>query len=586
MMFDMLPRDGGKLAASIAPRRAGQATRLLVIASLLGGLTLTLTLTVTQVIPAQELPRAVPGVPVPIPVTDARLREPEPDSWLMYRRTYDGLGYSPLREINTSNVADLAPAWIFPTDANDGQPQSPPIVNGQMMFVTTAEQVIALHAATGALLWRYTHPLPSDVRRPHATNRGVALYDDMVYVGTLDARVVALKAATGRVVWNRAIADYRSTYYITMAPLVVNGMVMVGTSGGEHGIRGFVTALDAMNGDERWRRHTIPATGDPGSETWQGDSWQTGGGPVWMTGTFDPALNITYWGVGNGGPWTGDARPGDNLYTNSTIALDADTGQLLDYFQYHWNGSWDWDEANAPLLVHIERDGQRIPALVHPGRNGYLWLLDRSGGSMRFLEAQPFVHQNVFKRVDPLSGRPEYDAERVPRIAQRVEFCPSFSGGRNWRPEALSLLTGLLYIPAANNLCSSMEGRVVTYRRGRPFVGASVEVFKRDGADHVGELQAWNLDTVQPVWKIYFPTRVGSVLATAGGLVFADSGGVLFGFDAVSGRLLWHHSFERHATKGASMSYRVGGVQYVALQYQARSRFPDAGNVVVAFKID
>ncbi|MYN64180.1 MAG: PQQ-binding-like beta-propeller repeat protein [Acidobacteria bacterium] len=219
----------------------------------------------------------LPGVPMVIPVTDERLLDPEPESWLMYRRTYDGWGFSPLSQIDNSNVADLAPAWTFTTGANDGVPQSPPIVNGRMMFVTTAEQVIALDAQTGNLVWRYRHPLPADVRRPHATNRGVALYGDRVYVGTLDARVVALEAATGRVVWKRVIANYRRTYYITMAPLAVNGMVMVGTSGGEHGVRGFVVALDAGSGDEVWRRYTVPAPGEPGAETWSGDSWQTGG---------------------------------------------------------------------------------------------------------------------------------------------------------------------------------------------------------------------------------------------------------------------------------------------------------------------
>ena len=496
------------------------------------------------------------------------------------------MGFSPLRQIDTSNVVDLAPAWIFPTDANDGGVHASPIVNGQMMFVTTAEQVIALHATTGALLWRYVHPLPPDVRRPHSTNRGVGLYDDKVYVGTLDARVVALKAATGQVVWKRAIADYRRTHYITMAPLIVNGAVMVGTSGGEHGVRGFVTALDAMTGDERWRRYTIPAPGEPGSETWPAHSWRTGGGPVWMTGTYDPVFDITYWGVGNGGPWTGDARPGDNLYTNSTIALDASTGELRDHHQYHWNGSWDWDEANAPLLVDIERGGRSIPALVHPGRNGYLWLLERRGGGMRFLEAQPFVHQNVFTSLDPFTGRPEYDTIRVPGIGKRVEFCPSFSGGRNWRPEAFSPQTGLLYIPAAENRCSIMEGHAVEYRPGRAFTGAHVESFKRDGADHVGELQAWNLNTGERVWTQEFPTRVGSVLATAGDLVFADSGGTFRAFDAVSGELLWEYAMERHSTSGVSMSYSVGGVQYVALQFRSRFEFPGAGDVVVAFKID
>ena len=220
-------------------------------------------------IPGQELAPAEPGVILNYaPVSDERLREPEPEGWLMYRRTYDGWGFSPLDRIDASNVVDLAPAWTFRTHADDGQPQGPPIVNGDTMFVTSAEQVIALQATTGALRWRYVHPLPADVRRPHSTNRGVALYDDMVYVGTLDAHVVALKATTGEVVWNRRIADYRSTYYITLAPLAVNGKIIVGTSGGEYGIRGFVTALDARTGNEIWKRYTIPAPGEPGSTTW------------------------------------------------------------------------------------------------------------------------------------------------------------------------------------------------------------------------------------------------------------------------------------------------------------------------------
>ena len=540
-----------------------------------------------RVIPGQELTRADLGVLLNYaPVSDARLREPEPEGWLMYRRTYDGWGFSPLDRIDTSNVADLAPAWTFRTHADDGQPQGPPIVNGDTMFVSSAEQVTALQATTGALRWRYVHPLPSDVRRPHSTNRGVALYDEMVYVGTLDARVVALEATTGKVVWNRRIADYRSTYYITLAPLAVNGKVIVGTSGGEHGIRGFVTALDARTGNEIWKRHTIPAPGEPGSTTWTGESWRTGGGSVWVTGHYDPALNLTYWGVGNGGPWLGNARPGDNLYTNSTLALDADTGELHRHYQYHWNGSWDWDEANAPLLVDVERGGRTVQGLVHAGRNGYLWLLDRSGGDMRFLEAQPFVYQDVFASLDPVSGRPTYDPARVPRIGESVEFCPAMRGARNWRPEAFSPQTGLLYVPAVNNYCSSMVGRAVEYRAGHPFTGASIESFRRDGADNIGELQAWDLDSGRRVWTQEFPTPVGSVLATGGELVFADSGGVLHAFDARSGERLWRYGSERRRPTGIPVSYSVLGVQYVAVQFHARSEFLDAGNLVVAFAID
>ena len=555
-----------------------------------------------EVLPNPPRPSPAPVRGSYLPVTDARLREPEPESWLMYRRTYDGWGFSPLQQIDSSNVVDLIPVWGFQTDRDDGQPQAPPIVNGETMFVTTADQVVALDAATGVLLWRYVHPLPPDVQRPHSTNRGAALYDDKVYVGTLDARVVALEATTGDLVWERAVADYRSTYYITMAPLVVNGKVIVGTSGGEHGIRGLIIALDATTGDEAWRWRTIPAPGELGSATWQGDAWRTGGGAVWLTGTYDPGRNLTYWGVGNGGPWTGDARPGDNLFTNSTVALDADSGALSAYHQYHWNGSWDWDEAVAPLLVDVERGGRAVPSLVHPGRDGYLWLLDRDAVGIRFLEAQPFVHHNVFTGIDPFSGRPSYDPTHVPRIGYRALYCPSIAGGRGWRPEAFSPRTRLLYVPVINNLCSIMEGQPVEYRAGEVFVGAKLDVFDRngrrdvvftrEGARHVGELQAWNLDTGQRAWVREFPTRGGSVLATAGDLVFFDVGGALQAFDALSGEPLWKYSLNRRGPTGVAVTYAVSGVQYVAVQFEAAARrvdipgAPPAGSVVIAFALD
>ena len=219
---------------------------------------------------------------------------------------------------------------------------------------------------------------------PNQPRRGV--YEDKVYVATVDAFVVALDAATGTVVWETAVEDHRVGYYMTMAPLVVNGKVMVGVSGGELGIRGFVTALDAESGDEVWKTYTIPGPDEIGHDSWPGDSWRTGGVPVWLTGTFDPELNLTYWGTGNAGPWIGDARPGDNLYSNSVIALDADTGALTAHHQYHWNGSWDWDEVAAPLLIDVERGRRTIKSLVHPGRNGYLWLLERSATDISFVD--------------------------------------------------------------------------------------------------------------------------------------------------------------------------------------------------------
>lgn len=501
-------------------------------------------------------------------VTDERLRAPAPEDWLMYRGTYDGWGYSPLDQITTGNVADLVPVWSFSTGVTSGH-ESPPIVNDGVMFITTPEdQVLALDARTGELLWRYRRQLPDDIRLAHRTNRGVALYGDRVYFTTHDAHVVALDAVLGEVVWERAVEDYRTGYYMTMAPLVANSKVMVGVSGGERGIRGFVTALDPGTGEEVWKTYTIPGPGEAGNETWPGESWQTGGAPVWITGTFDPDLNLTYWGTGNPGPWIGDQRPGDNLYANSVIALDADTGELKAFHQYHWNGSWDWDEVTAPLLIDVVRGGRSIKMLAHPGRNGYLWLLERAADAITFVDAKPYVYQNVFTQLDPRTGRPEYDPERKPATDQRVTFCPSLWGGKNWPPAAYSPQTGYLYIPANENLCSTMEGREIDYEPGQGFTGASTQTFVREGADHLGELQAWDLATSEEVWTRDFKSHNwGPILTTGGGLVFAGGTNdrVFRAFDASTGDTLWEQR-TNSGVIGVPASYALDGVQYVAVQ--------------------
>ena len=503
------------------------------------------------------------------PVTDARLEAPEARNWLMYLREYNSWSYSPLDQINTRNVADLAPVWMMSTGTAEGH-QAPPIVNDGVMFITTPfNQVIAIDAKTGDLLWRYRHQMPADIRMGHPTNRGVALYGDKVYTATSDARVVALDAKTGAVVWNRAVENYNNGYYMTIAPLAARGRIMVGVSGGERGIRGFVIALDANTGEQVWKTYTVPAPGEPGSDTWPGDSWRTGGAPVWVTGSFDPKLGLTYWGTGNPGPWTGDARPGDNLYTNSVVALDIETGALKAYHQYHWNDSWDWDEVSAPLLIDLPRNGRMVPGLVHPGRNGYLWMLERSATAISFINAKPYVKQNVFTRIDPVTGRPEYDMERKPGINKPAIYCPSLWGGKDWPPAAYNPGTGFLYIPANENLCQHLVGEDVEYRPGQQFTGAqTVDFLVDENADHIGELQAWNLRTGERVWTHeYESANWGPVMTTAGGLVF--SGGTadryFRAFDATTGRLLWQHRTNSGIT-GVPTSFEIDGVQYVAVQ--------------------
>ena len=378
--------------------------------------------------------------PIPVPpilqdyksVTTQRLETPESTDWLMIRRTYDGWGYSPLDEITPGNVGRLQPVWVLSTGVTSGH-EAPPLVNNGVMFVSTPKnQVIAIDARTGIILWRYVRARPEGAIVLHETNRGVALYGDKVFVAAAEAVLVALDARTGAEVWTTKVEENRNGYYTTMAPLVADGKVMVGASGGERGIRGFVAAYDPDSGDELWRTYTVPAPGEPGSETWpDGDQWMTGGAPVWVTGNYDPETNLAFWGTGNGGPWMGDQRPGDNLYTASTVAIDVATGQIKGHHQYHPNDSWDWDEVSPPILVDYERNGRTIKGLIDVARDGYLWFLERTDGRINFVEGMPYVNQNVFISLDPETGRPEIDPDRKPGTGKLAQHCPSLWGGKN-----------------------------------------------------------------------------------------------------------------------------------------------------------
>ena len=504
-------------------------------------------------------------------VTDERLADPEAENWLMYRGTYDAHGYSPLDQINAENVASLKPLWTFSTGLREGH-QAPPVVNDGAMFVTTPQNhVLALDAATGEQRWRYRRDLPEDLSQMHPTNRGVALYGELVYMATADCYLVALNATTGEVVWEAEVEDYGRGYYMTLAPLAAEGKVMVGVSGGEFGIRGFVAAFDAASGEPAWKAYTIPSPGEPGSESWPGDSWKTGGVPVWITGAYEPATGISYWGTGNGGPWTGDARAGDNLYATSVIALDVHSGEMRGHHQYHWNDSWDWDEVSAPLLIDFDRAGRTIAGLVHPGRNGYLWFLERQdAGGIGFVDAKPYVKQDVFTAIDPQTGRPTYDETKKPRIGQPATFCPSHWGGKDWPPAAFSPRTRLLYVPANDNVCATLGGVAEEYRPGRTFMGADNETFTlvvADDAPSIGELQAWNVDTFEEVWTVPFAGHNwGPVLATAGDVVFmgGTSDRYFRAFDAKTGAELWRQRTNSGIT-GVPSSYAVDGKQYVAV---------------------
>ena len=501
-------------------------------------------------------------------VTDARLINPEERNWLSYRGNLEGWGFSTLDEITTDNIANLEPVWTFSTGVLGGH-ESPPIVNDGIMFVTTPGNLLyAIDAASGDLLWRYQHDLPQTYIAFHRTNRGVALYGDKVYMATLDARVVALDAATGEKIWDTAVQDNYFGYYITTAPLAVDGKIMVGTSGGELGIRGFVVALDSETGEEAWRTYTVPGPGEPGNETWPGDSWRTGGAAVWIPGHYDAELGLAYFGTGNPGPWIGDQRPGDNLYTNSVIALDVENGDIRAHHQYHWNGSWDWDEVSTPILMPVERAGREFNALVHPGRNGYLWTLERQANRIGFVDAEPYVYQNAFLSIDPETGRPTYDADHTPATGEAVDFCPSLWGGKDWPPAAYNPETGLVYIPVNENHCGVIEGREVTYMPGSSYTGARTEFTLREPEGNIGEIQAWDMNAGEEVWSVEFQSHNwGGILTTSGNLIF--SGGTSDRYfrahDASNGDELWRFR-TNSGIIGVPSTYSVDGKQYVAVQ--------------------
>jgi alcohol dehydrogenase (cytochrome c) len=511
------------------------------------------------------------------PVTDQRLTNPEAGNWLQYRANYAGWGYSPLEKVNAGNVNKLQTAWSFSTGVAEGH-QSPPIVNNGFMYITTpGAQLIAIDARTGGELWRYKKEISPEMLQLHPTNRGVALYGDKVYVATVDAHLVALDAKTGKVAWTKQVGDWKALQYITLAPLAAKGKIMVGSSGGETGVRGFVAAYDAQTGNEAWRTYTTASPGEPGGDTWSGDSAKTGGASIWITGTYDPATNLAFWGTGNPAPWPIHLRAGDNLYSTSVIALDVDTGKLKGHHQYHQHDAWDWDEVSAPLLIDTTVNGKAVKTAVHAGRNGYLWVLERTADKINYLASHKYVLNDVFTAVDAKTGRPTYDPAKTPGTEKPVKFCPSLWGGKDWVPEAYNPKTKLFYIPANNNLCSELPAadKEVPYKKGDLFIGypidgvlGSLRWADANAPKTIGEIQAWDISTGKQVWTHKFPTFMwGPILTTGGNLVFA--GGTndrkFRAFNATDGKPLWETTMPSGVT-GVPVSYEVDGEQYIAVQ--------------------
>lgn len=490
----------------------------------------------------------------------------EPHNWLTYGGGYDSQRHSRLDQINTGNVAQLRMAWVKQFGIPNGFEATPIVADG-VMYVTTGghTSLWALDAKTGDVFWQYTAQIPEDV--PACcdwVNRGAAIADGKVFFASLDAQLIALDAQTGRPLWNQRVADPRDGYTMTVAPLVVKDKVIVGVSGGEYGVRGYVDAYDIRTGRRAWRFYTVPGPGEPGHETWGGkETWRTGGGTTWITGSYDPELDLLYWGVANPGPvFNGAVRPGDNLYTSSVVALDPNTGRLRWHYQWTPHDIWDYDGVNEVILADLPIGGRTVKALLHADKNGFFYALDRTNG--KFLYAKEFARQTWASSINPQTGRPTVNPNAIPGPDYTIG-CPGPAGAKEWNHMAYSPQTRMAYVPVIEN-CAYFRSGQAFYNRGQPFWGSYATAEALGPGESHGFLKAINAATGQEAWKIRSEHPVVSgVLSTAGGLVFwGEADGMFHATDARTGKPLWKFNVGS-GIHAPPITYAVGGKQYVAI---------------------
>ena len=503
--------------------------------------------------------------------------EDEPESWLTYNGSYMSQRYSRLTQIDQQNVGDLELRWLLQNQVFGAWQSTPIVADGVMYLTERPNSIMAVDPITGRVFWKYVHtPAENSLVCCGANNRGVAVLDDRVFMGTLDARLVAVDRVNGELLWDVEVGDVNLAYSVTMAPLAVKDKIIVGVGGGEFGIRGYVAAFYAETGELAWKTYTIPGPGEPGHETWEGDDWQYGGAPVWITGSFDPEENLTYWGVGNPGPdWNAAQRPGDNLYSDSVIALDADTGELRWYFQFTPNDGYDYDAVQVPVLADMEWQGAQRKLMLWANRNGYFYVLDRTDGE--FLLGNPFVRVNWSSGLDE-NGRP------IPTPQpEGMPTWPGNQGGTNWYPPSWSPRTELFYFSAWEDYATIYQPEESEYVPGRAFLGGGFDVLTpapgapgvgigrtnpiNNWTDEVGHASLKALDprTGEEVWEFeQFDVSDSGMLTTATDLLFTGGReGYIHALDAASGELLWKRNLGGQIVM-PPITYMIDGVQYLS----------------------
>jgi alcohol dehydrogenase (cytochrome c) len=499
----------------------------------------------------------------------------EPRNWLTYSGSYMSQRYSTLGQITPQNVKALEQKWVFQAESLQKFETTPLVIDGVIYLTQPPNDVLALDGRTGRAFWMYQYR-PSPASKPccGAVNRGLAVLGDVLFMATIDAHLIAIDAKSGKPLWNSKVAEADAGYTMTLAPLVVKDKVVVGVAGGEYGIRGFIAAYDAKTGKEAWRFYTIPGPGERGHDTWPADSWQHGGASVWMTGSYDPELNLTYWGIGNPGPdWNPSQRKGANLYSDSAVALDADTGKLKWHFQFTPNDPYDYDSVQVPVLADANWDGRMRKLLLWANRNGFFYVLDRTNGE--FLSGHPFVKVTWASGLDD-SGRPMITPQ-----PPGTPVYPGVQGGTNWYSPSYSPRTGLFYVSAWEDYASIFEPQENEYKSGQRFMGGrpmspipgapnpnlrGAPINTWTEATGHGAVLALDLRTGQKKWKFEMTDVTDSgILTTASDLLFTGGReGYFHALDARTGALLWKASVGGQVS-AAPITYEIDGKQQVAI---------------------